>query len=281
MTEIDANALSDLLTKRFSVAFKGSTENVDGGRFAVVRPADLERGNGFSIVVGRTPKRVEASFRADRFAGALLRQMSEADNEARLLFDSLLTEAVKNNITVSATLNDVGIKIDADLNMYDGSKIEIDCDKRLVGRLDGSNIVNDTIFEVTSTCAGLILSLLPLEDSREFPPIFEEGLPEGASMKVTVNRYERNRNNRAACIAHHGDNCAACGFNFGDFYGSVGQGVIEVHHKVMVSQMGGSYRLNPKTDLIPVCANCHTIIHRRDPPLTIEELRTKLYISKQ
>jgi 5-methylcytosine-specific restriction protein A len=32
--------------------------------------------------------------------------------------------------------------------------------------------------------------------------------------------------------------------------------------------------INPETDLIPVCANCHRMIHRRhDEVLSIEELK--------
>lgn len=33
--------------------------------------------------------------------------------------------------------------------------------------------------------------------------------------------------------------------------------------------------INPETDLVPVCANCHRMIHRRkDDVLTIEELKS-------
>jgi len=47
-----------------------------------------------------------------------------------------------------------------------------------------------------------------------------EGLPEGGSIRVLVNRYERNYSNRAACIEIQGSSCLACGFNFEEAYGT-------------------------------------------------------------
>lgn len=276
MADIDAVVLAESLSKRFSVAFWGGQEDVDGGRFAVVRPSDLERGNGFSIVVGRTPRRVEASLRMDRFAGALLRQMAEADEDARNLFLSMLEEAGNNGITATAVLNDVGIRAATDFQRPEWSHLEIDCDKRIPGPIAPGKPVDELVFEVAAACTGLALSLLPLEDARESPPLFEDGLPEGAMMRVAVNRYERSRMNRATCVTHHGVSCSVCGFNFARVYGKLGEGVIEVHHKIPVSQMGGAYRINPVTDLAPVCPNCHTMLHRQDPPLSIEALRQLL-----
>ncbi|WP_052075217.1 HNH endonuclease [Pseudomonas lutea] len=273
MSDIDANALAGLISNRFLVPFDGTVEDVEGGRFIVIRPSDLDRGTGFSIVVGRTPRRVEASFKADRFAGALLRLMGEADSDAQSLFITLLQDAKARGLTVNATLDDSIIETEKDLSARDWSRFEIDCDKRMPLRAITNTVAFDALVEVTATCTSLALSLLQLEDSREFPPLYEDGLPEGASMKVTVNRYERNKNNRAACIAHHGSSCKACGFNFGAKYGSLGKDVIEVHHLVMVSDMGGSYKLDPRKDLVPVCSNCHTIMHRRDPPLTVSEMQ--------
>jgi 5-methylcytosine-specific restriction protein A len=46
-----------------------------------------------------------------------------------------------------------------------------------------------------------------------------------------------------------------------------------VHHLIPVSKLGEGYRINPKTDLVPLCPTCHGVAHRRTPPWTIEELR--------
>ncbi|ASV72835.1 hypothetical protein THTE_0233 [Thermogutta terrifontis] len=60
---------------------------------------------------------------------------------------------------------------------------------------------------------------------------------------------------------------------FEDVYGKIGRGYIHVHHLVPPSAIGKRYRLNPKRDLRPVYANCHAMIHRRDPPYTIDKLK--------
>ncbi|BCW66092.1 hypothetical protein NicSoilB4_08550 [Arthrobacter sp. NicSoilB4] len=98
--------------------------------------------------------------------------------------------------------------------------------------------------------------------------------PEGAVTRVEVNRYERSPEARRACIAHYGSSCAACGFSFEQKYGEIGKDFIHVHHVVPVSQLGSSYELDPISDLIPLCANCHAMAHQGvGTPRTVAELR--------
>jgi 5-methylcytosine-specific restriction protein A len=49
-----------------------------------------------------------------------------------------------------------------------------------------------------------------------------------------------------------------------------------VHHIVPIAKVGKQYRLNPITDLRPVCPNCHAVIHRSEPPFSIEEVKQML-----
>jgi len=99
---------------------------------------------------------------------------------------------------------------------------------------------------------------------------------EGASKLVSVNTYERNAEARAKCIKHYGYKCAVCSFDFENFYGSIGKNYIHVHHIVPLSAIKKEYQLDPIKDLIPVCPNCHAIIHRTQPALTIEQLKKHL-----
>ncbi|MGY4544492.1 5-methylcytosine-specific restriction protein A [Arthrobacter sp. UYNi723] len=85
--------------------------------------------------------------------------------------------------------------------------------------------------------------------------------PEAAVVRVTTNRYERDAEARRACIAHRGSSCAACGFSFELAYGELGKDFIDVHHVVPAAQLGGGYQLDPLTDLVPLCANCHAMAH--------------------
>ena len=107
----------------------------------------------------------------------------------------------------------------------------------------------------------------------------EEGhVTEGARLRLVVNAYERNASARRRAIQKWGVDCAACDFNFEKIYGNLGAGFIHVHHLVPVSASGKEYQLDPENDLRPVCANCHAMLHQRNPPLTIEELREQLRI---
>jgi 5-methylcytosine-specific restriction protein A len=101
-------------------------------------------------------------------------------------------------------------------------------------------------------------------------------LPEGALKQVPVNRYERNSKARNICIAHHGSKCAICRFDFEEVYGPIGKGKIHIHHRVPLSAIGKEYQVDPIRDLLPVCPNCHLIIHSKREPFTIDEVRAML-----
>lgn len=96
---------------------------------------------------------------------------------------------------------------------------------------------------------------------------------EGAVMQVKVNRYERNREARDKCIEAKGCKCAVCGMDFEEKYGEIGRGFIHVHHLIPISSIGKDYVIDPVNHLVPVCPNCHNMLHRKDPPMTPEELK--------
>lgn len=86
-------------------------------------------------------------------------------------------------------------------------------------------------------------------------------LIEGAIKNISTNKYERNREARQKCIDYYGSSCKICGFDFGQFYGSDLEGKIEVHHIKPISEIGENYIVDPINDLIPVCPNCHLVLH--------------------
>jgi 5-methylcytosine-specific restriction protein A len=97
---------------------------------------------------------------------------------------------------------------------------------------------------------------------------------EGKSKTVTSKTYDRNPLARQACIEHYGYTCSVCGFNFEKVYGPLGENYIEVHHLRPVADIGEEYLIDPIKHLRPVCANCHRMLHKQRPPLSVEELLT-------
>lgn len=112
--------------------------------------------------------------------------------------------------------------------------------------------------------------------AEELPKEIKTEFYEGLKKTVIVNSYERNSKARELCVKHWKAICAVCDFNFERVYGEVGKGFIHVHHLIPVAKIGKTYQVNPIKDLIPVCPNCHSIIHKKEPPYSIEEMKRML-----
>lgn len=108
-----------------------------------------------------------------------------------------------------------------------------------------------------------------------------ESMWEGGRRTVSVNAYERSAEARAACIEAHGSKCTICNFDFGEVYGPEFQGFIHVHHRVPVSKVGVRYRVDPAKDLVPLCPNCHAVVHYGQKTRSEQEVRQKLRKAKR
>ena len=103
-----------------------------------------------------------------------------------------------------------------------------------------------------------------LYDDVPIPQAIPETYSEsGIGKKVLVNKYERNPVARRKCLEIHGNSCVICGFNAARIYGSDFEGKIEVHHIVPINEINQDYKVDPVTDLLPVCPNCHTMLHSK------------------
>lgn len=104
---------------------------------------------------------------------------------------------------------------------------------------------------------------------------------EGSTKQVIVNNYERNNAARKKCIAHYNAICQVCMFDFTSTYGELGNGFIHVHHIVDISSIGMKYSIDPINDLVPVCPNCHAMLHKPKETLTIEKLKAIIEKAKK
>lgn len=124
---------------------------------------------------------------------------------------------------------------------------------------------------------------VPFGDSAQLP---EELSPrrrywEGSSMKVTVNRFERDPAAREACLKHHGRRCKVCGMSFAERYCDEMAEIIHVHHLTPLSEVRDGYEPDPAKDMVPVCPNCHAAIHAHGGVRSIEEVRDLMAASEK
>jgi 5-methylcytosine-specific restriction endonuclease McrA len=86
---------------------------------------------------------------------------------------------------------------------------------------------------------------------------------EGGPREYLSRSYDRDPMIRADAIRIHGVQCKVCGMTFSERYGRVGSGYIEVHHLTPLSSRKSRHSVDPKKDLVVLCANCHRMAHRK------------------
>ena len=102
---------------------------------------------------------------------------------------------------------------------------------------------------------------------------------EGRRFSVISTVTERDRVARDECLRIYGYSCQVCRMNFERTYGEIGKGYIHVHHRIDLSHRSGVHSIDPRTDLIPLCPNCHAMVHKDKPAMSIEKLKD-IYKSK-
>lgn len=108
----------------------------------------------------------------------------------------------------------------------------------------------------------------------------EEEFPEGRVLYRLHRARERSaslRDNAKAAALKKGKRlaCVACDFEFADKYGDVGRGFIECHHTRPVSELADGAKTRLK-DVALLRSNCHRMVHRRRPWLSMDDLRAVL-----
>lgn len=238
-------------------------------------PLNVSRDHSFSIRVVLDWRRIRIDFQPGKFAGELLESMAHADETGRSAFCSILADCSDRGAEIGFRVNGKPYHFTSDepwRQKWYRFFLHLSKGQLELGTEDGEPD-NDIICRWTGRFAAAITSILPLETPTGAFDEEMKGYPEGAVTTVQVNRFERDRRNRAAAIAIHGASCLACGLDMGRLYGDIAEGFIEVHHVTPVSHIGEGYVIDPANDLVPLCPNCHAISHRRSPPLSVEEIR--------
>lgn len=238
----------------------------------------VQSGNANEFVIRteqlRSPHGLEIQVECLTYTGqAVIRLDSFVDKELRSRIESTY-QAIKENGWPRISSNGWEMRLSQISRVSDEVpvKFEIRDPDGLI--VNGQPSTLQDVLQVVGEFLRLALKIVePRKLNDELDETTESGLPEGGQSRVIVNRYERDPRNRAAAIAIHGSSCLVCGFDFGAEYGDIADGFIHIHHLTPVSQMGTNYMVNPRTDLVPLCPNCHAAAHRRNPPLSIDELK--------
>lgn len=116
----------------------------------------------------------------------------------------------------------------------------------------------------------------PLQTIRTETDVTFDARYEGAEVMRLISVRERDPILRTACIKIHGYRCHICDIDLGEIYGELGRDFIHVHHLQPLARRDVPCVTDPAKDLIPVCPNCHSIIHRGGGVRSPEEVRRQL-----
>jgi 5-methylcytosine-specific restriction protein A len=265
-----------------AVARLGALTGLPLVRCPIVRPGLLAEGaridgivpgRGLLVSLSRTLSSAEAVVIAEDFAGGLVRRLGRWAQDNPDAWRVGIAAAEAQGVALTVTVNEQ-ILDDAD-EVPDGlwRSFAIECWARIPART--ASDIEASLVKVGGPALAVALNgIVDQADEVDLPSF--EPLPEGAVATIKVNRYERNPVNRLRCITYYGAICWACDLDFGKRYGVPASGYIEVHHRVPVATVGGHYLVDPVRDLVPLCSNCHSVAHRRQPPYQPWELRELL-----
>ena len=141
---------------------------------------------------------------------------------------------------------------------------------RFASDRDGLQRVSDAIRDIVISDVALPSVEVISEDNEEG----EEG-----KVLTRLHRYrERNtsivRLKKKQTIKEHKSlTCEVCQFDFAEVYGERGHGFIECHHTKPLSELSQQGETTKLSDLSLVCSNCHRMIHKNRPWLSVAHLQ--------
>lgn len=273
---LDVERIGVVLTRQVGFAV-GAALDEDSGN-VLVRPLGIHPNESFSVECQVEWRRVRCKFVPGKFARDLVEQMSRSSVETRRRFGLLAASLEEEELAeLRVRVNGIPLEASASEEWPDGwTSFEASLDVGPLVIPAGSRERESLITDWSGKLLTLVSMLLPLVEeegaAEDEERDLDSGFEEGAERTVQSRRYERDPRNRAICLAVRGHRCQGCGIDFEEAYGSVAAGFIHVHHLEPVSTYGAPREIDPTQDLLPLCPNCHAVVHRRTPPYTLDEL---------
>ena len=249
-------------------------KNALGNQVIRLAPEHHDIAQSFCVEIEQAWRRLHIRLIPGKFAIALLKEMSDVDEAGRSAFVAVMNDCKQRGAALHVTMNGIPTSHE-DPRLWETQwsrfQLEMSVNPIDIGSGD-AKADRDLAKSWIARFITAVAALLPLEPATDDASTFD-GFPEGTVMTVKVNRYERDRRNRMAALAIHGWSCQTCGLRLSDVYGVSAGEVIHVHHTTPVSEIGPDYVINPEIDLIPLCPNCHAVVHSQEPMLQPDDVR--------
>jgi len=215
-------------------------------------------------------KRHKVELRFGGFSGNVLQSISKASEESR----QLAKELIRSTEDYAKITFSEGMCIDS--WEIRESNFKITCERLDIEQPNSVRELQISCEEIVVPLMGALAELIGYESTIK--SLDAEPELDGAISRTTIIRRERNARNRLLCFRLHGYKCAICDLDPGDFYGRAGR-ILEVHHLQPLSIIDSPRIYDPKTDLVPLCPNCHKAVHTKRPiPWTPSEVKEMLRI---
>lgn len=197
---------------------------------------------------------------------------------------------MRNSINIVSTQDEIekslGKQEKAAINRIDPST------KLCICTQFGTEIKYNFLKEINERLSkNLKISLLDAEEEDTTLSIAEEEfnkeIREGLLKEYHATRYERNPTARRLCLSQYSHIvCQICGFDFEKTYGKRDNAdpYIEIHHinpHASTSAKKGEHKVDCSKDLIPVCANCHRMLHHYKKGQTLHPSELKKILEEQ
>lgn len=268
----NASAIKTNLEEEFDIPFSISEQRENGEPCYFIGPQNTEEAF-FQLKVSFSNRvRITIEYLPQKFSALFINSLGYASSEKKELAVLFASKLIQRGARIRFQINDEFCDPQKPDNWpVEWRKLALRITKAPVDDSEEFNYVS-IVCDWVSSVMGMILSLANVVPTE---PDIKPG--EGTRHDMFSHRYERNPLNRKICLDAKGYSCCVCGMNFEERYGIIGRHFIHVHHLVPVSQMGDDYSFNPLNDLVPVCPNCHAMLHRNDPPLSPSELKAILH----
>ncbi len=200
--------------------------------------------------------------RFGRMAGQCIRQLNAQDNPEKRALSSALLQQLNINYRDE---DGIAESIYTDLQFTGDTNIQF-----RYRNIDSKDPAEDGMLLILTPLVACIANLF--EQSEDVG----EGGCEGGDKTVTLTRKERSPRNRMLAFMVHGKTCGVCGLKPVEEFGDELCNILEIHHIEPLCELKEARIYDPRTDLIPLCPNCHKMIHTRKPAYRPEELKELL-----